>query len=91
MGRVDSITVEGLELFFNSSDHWPPHFHARKPGHWEIRINIQRTTEERLSFDLKWPRHADVPARVTKAISVAVARNRAALFQEWETKVVFTD
>jgi len=91
MGRVETISVEGLELYFHSSDHWPPHFHARKPGHWEIRIDIQDTTEEKLSFDLKWPRHIDLPARVPKILSVSVARNKAALLQEWETKVVVSE
>ncbi len=30
MGRVDAFSVAGLELWFNSSDHLPPHFHARR-------------------------------------------------------------
>ena len=30
MGRVDAVSIAGLELWFNSSDHLPPHFHDRK-------------------------------------------------------------
>jgi hypothetical protein len=36
--RLDAFSVAGLELFFNSLDHLPPHFHARRPGEWEIRV-----------------------------------------------------
>lgn len=87
MGRVESISAEGLILFFHSSDHWPPHFHARKPGHWEIRVDIKDTTEETLSFDLKWPRQAVLPAKVLRSLGILVAGNRAALLQEWLAKV----
>ncbi len=32
MGRVDAFAIGGLDLWFNSHDHGPPHFHARRPG-----------------------------------------------------------
>ena len=36
MGRVDAFAVPGVELWFNSSDHLPPHFHASQVGEWEV-------------------------------------------------------
>ena len=38
MGKVESFNLDGLDLFFNSHDHLPPHFHVRKPGQGEIRV-----------------------------------------------------
>lgn len=87
MGRVESIAVDGLILFFHSADHRPPHFHARKPGHWEIRVFIEDTTEETLSFDIKWPRKAVFSANVLRALGCLVAGNKTALIQEWTDKV----
>ena len=37
MGKVDAVVLEGLDLWFNSSDR-PPHLHARRRGEWEIRV-----------------------------------------------------
>ena len=31
------MAQEGLELFFNSSDHLEPHFHAERAGEWDPR------------------------------------------------------
>jgi hypothetical protein len=51
---VGCIEVAGLNLWFNSNDHLPPHFHASKLGEWEIRIYFLRCSEGRFDFDLKW-------------------------------------
>ncbi|MCK5799958.1 MAG: DUF4160 domain-containing protein [Deltaproteobacteria bacterium] len=87
MGHVKSIFVEGLDLWFNSSDHLPPHIHARKAGHWEVRIFILQTTSEALAHDPKWPPNVVLPARVAKALRQEIVKNRAALLAEWEAKV----
>jgi hypothetical protein len=34
--KVDAFSVAGLVLRFYSNDHMPPHFHAEKPGRWEV-------------------------------------------------------
>ena len=38
MPRLEAFSIPGLDLFFNSLDHLPPHFHARRRGEWEIRV-----------------------------------------------------
>lgn len=88
MGRVEAISVEGLDLWFNSSDHLPPHLHARKAGHWEVRVYILETTLDELAYESKWPPAASLPARVAKALREEVVKNRAALLSEWESKVL---
>jgi hypothetical protein len=87
MGRVTAIAVDGLDLWYNSSDHLPPHFHARRAGEWEVRIDILRTTMEELVYDPKWPPRVTLPGAISRTLRVAVVTNRAALLTEWEAKV----
>ena len=54
MGRVESVATEGLELWFNSSDHLPQHFHLKRRGEWEIRVYFLLCTDGDLVFDRKW-------------------------------------
>lgn len=91
MGRVDVISVKGLDLWFNSSDHLPPHVHVGKAGQWEVRVYILETTRRRLAYDAKWPPGATVPAKMAKALREKVAENRVALLAEWEAKVLVTE
>ncbi|MCB9520196.1 MAG: helix-turn-helix domain-containing protein [Myxococcales bacterium] len=58
MPKLSSFVIDGLLLFFYSADHAPPHFHASRPGEWEIRVFIDTTTVERLHYTLKYPRGA---------------------------------
>ena len=85
MGRVESFAVAGLDLWFNSHDHPPPHFHARKPGSWEIRIYILTCTEGSADFETRWGSRPT--SRELRELASAVLRCRAALLGEWETKV----
>lgn len=73
--------------------HLPPHLHATKVGHWEIRVYLLTTTEHSLAFDLKWPKKAGAgpSAAIQRTLAKAVAANRAALLLEWEQKVVLTE
>lgn len=88
MGHVTAIGVPGLDLWFNSSDHLPPHFHARRPGEWEIRVYILETTGAELAYSPRWPPGVRPPARLLAALRRAVVGNRLALLAEWEQKVV---
>ena len=84
MGKVSSLAEPGLELFFNSSDHLPPHFHAEKPGEWEVRVFFLRVVADMV--ELKWALRAP-SARVLKKLCAAAEQRRAALLVEWELKV----
>jgi hypothetical protein len=89
MGKVDAVSVRGLDLWFNSSDHLPPHFHARKPGCWEIRVYVLACTPGHLAFTMKWPkRNAGPNRRERDHILAETLQHRAALLIEWEAKVV---
>lgn len=88
MGRVACGTIAGLDLWFNSSDHDPPHFHARKPGAWEIRVFFRSCTAHQLDFDIKFLLREPGPSsRERKALLALVLAHRSELYAEWETKV----
>ncbi len=85
MGQVDAFVVGGLDLWFNSDDHRPPHFHARRPGEWEIRVFFLTCTIRDLRFEIKWGRG---PGRTYRRELLArVEEYRDRLLEEWECKV----
>ena len=88
LGKLDCFRLAGLDLSFHSSDHEPPHFHARKPDKWEIRVFFGVCTERELVFNVKFPRSGEGPSgKEQRAILNRVLQHRDALYVEWENKV----
>ncbi len=89
MPKVEVFTIDGVELWFNSADHDPAHFHVNKSCKWEIRVNILATTNQTLVYTFKWPRTgASVSGKLQKLLRQATVQHRAVLVAEWEAKVV---
>ena len=86
MPKVACLAVAGVELWFNSNDHLPPHFHAEKSGEWEVRVFFLRGEDEMVevvySVRRRRPSKADLRELVDN-----VANHRADLLSEWETVV----
>jgi hypothetical protein len=83
MPKVACFEIPGLSCWFWSDDHDPPHFHAKKQGHWEIRVKF--TEAENDMFELIW---GDAPRRkVLRQLKKAVTENRDELLAEWEANV----
>lgn len=88
MARVECISIAGLELWFNSEDHGPPHFHVRKPDRWEIRVFFRSCTKRELSFNVKFAFRDKGPNTKEKAVlRREVMAQLGALATEWEEKV----
>jgi hypothetical protein len=87
MGKVDCFEISGIEVYFNSSDHLPPHFHAGKPGEWGIRVYLQTTTSDFLDYKVIWPLGGGPRAPVLKELRESVIAHREDLLLEWERKV----
>ena len=85
MGKVECIAVAGLDLWFNSHDHLPPHLHVRRRGEYELRIYFLLCTTETLEYDVKWG--TEPPAKVRGERRDLAVVNRVALTDEWERKV----
>jgi hypothetical protein len=84
VGRVDCIQLAGLVLRFYSNDHLPPHFHAEKPGEWEVVVRFLRIEAEMI--ELKWGKGPS--GRERAAMTAAAAAHRGELHVEWELKVL---
>ena len=83
MPKIDCFEIEGLEAWFWSNDHDPPHFHIKRAGEWELKVNILAGTDA--MFELQWgsfPR-----AKVCRQIAQQVTAHRALLLLEWQSKV----
>jgi hypothetical protein len=85
LGIVRAFSVAGLDMWFNSHDHAPPHFHARRAGMWEIRIYFLLCSEHLTDYDVKWGRSPG--GRDLRALGAGAVKHRAALLEEWEAKV----
>ncbi|MEM9275251.1 MAG: DUF4160 domain-containing protein [Cyanobacteria bacterium P01_F01_bin.143] len=89
MGKVGGFNLDGLEAFFRSSDHRPPHFHIKKAGEWEIRVYIVTTTKSNLDYSFKFPKNnsKSINSKEQKKIINFVINNRGSLLLDWETQV----
>jgi hypothetical protein len=87
MPKLEAFRVSGLDLWFNSADHKPPHFHAERPGVWEVRVYFLRDRSEMV--EKKW---GDGPKRgKLKRLLTLAELKRADLLAEWERKVCIKD
>ncbi len=88
MPKLNCFEHEGLYLFFNSLDHPPPHFHAMKPGKWEIRIFFETCTDKLLDYQIKWSKGKCQLDKKTKLeIVKLIAEHRDALLMQWNNSV----
>jgi hypothetical protein len=88
LGKVGCFEIAGLDLWFNSSDHDPPHFHAEKPGEWGIKVYFLACRPNELAYEIKWPpKGARVPRQTRDQLLEMVLSHKAELFLEWDTKV----
>ncbi len=83
MGKADAFQIEGLDLWFNSSDHKPPHFHVEKASAWEVRVYFMRGPSEMI--DVKCG--TEPSGRDRRSMTKLAEAHRIELLIEWETKV----
>jgi hypothetical protein len=82
MARVVCFDVPGIEMWIPSGDHEPPHFHARRPGHWRVRVFFLEPAG-RMIRDIR-PARAQIRASVRKALLAGAEQNRQALIEQWQ-------
>lgn len=83
MAKVVCFEISGLYCWFWSNDHDPPHFHVKREGEWEIKVNFAEAEAD--MFEQEW---GYTPSRKTlRQLERAVTTHRATLLAEWEAKV----
>jgi hypothetical protein len=80
MARVKAFSIPGMNLWFWSNDHEPPHFHAKRDGKWEVRVNFLLAKEQMI--EVKWS-CAPISAKDRKLLQENSEAFRMELFQEW--------
>lgn len=50
MATVAAFQIAGLQIWFWSNDHEPPHFHAKRPGEWEVKVSFMLAQEEMIEL-----------------------------------------
>jgi Domain of unknown function (DUF4160) len=83
MARVDCIDIPSLVCWSWSNDHDPPHFHAKREGEWEIKVNFLAAVGD--MFELQWGSAPN--AKVLRQIAATAIVARATLLAEWQAKV----
>lgn len=91
MARLKAFELSGFDLWFNSDDHLPPHFHVEKPGAWELKVHF--LTDRSEMFEIVWPKHARNKAGKPKMVELhkiadLVEQRRAELLDQWQHDVV---
>jgi hypothetical protein len=75
--------ILGLDAWFNSNDHLPPHFHLEKRGKWEIRVYFLLSGKK--MFDVKWGKGPTGSEK--NFIEKKLQSVRSKLLEEWSVKV----
>jgi hypothetical protein len=84
MPKVECFTIPGLTCWFWSNDHNPPHFHVKRDGEWELKVNFSEGEDQ--LFELVW---GDAPkATELREIAKNVEENRVEPLTEWEENVI---
>ncbi len=84
MGKVATFTLEGIDCWFNSMEHHPPHFHARRKGQWHVRVYFQQA-KPRMIERVRGPSGRLKPAD-RDALRDMAKWYREELLSEWEQK-----
>ena len=88
MGKLDCFLIEGIDCWFWSNDHRPPHFNAKRIGKWGVKVFFMKSKAEMIE-KAKWSgriSQADI-----KALSDMAEQHRENLLKEWEQKVNYVD
>ena len=89
MGKVEAFEIDGIECWFWSHDHRPPHFNAKRRGAWCYKVFFLLPRQEMLER-AKGPR-GRIGARDRKALRDLAELHREVLLKEWERKVKCDD
>ena len=86
MPKAACFSLGGIELWFNSNDHLPPHFHAEKPREWEVRVFFLR--DAHAMIEIVFSNRARRPSKADlKELVQLTEAHREELLVQWEAAV----
>jgi hypothetical protein len=87
MAKLTCFSIPGMELWFWSNDHEPPHFHAKRKGEWLYSVKFLEPVDQMLEliWSAKKSRMSKTDRRLLQEM---VEKHREMILQEWEQKVL---
>jgi len=83
MARVRCFEIAGVQCYWISGDHDPPHFHARRPGEWHYVVNFLQPRGRMLRVKREVKR---IAGSVRRALCTRAEANLDALLDEWQRR-----
>jgi hypothetical protein len=81
MAIIRAFKIAGLTIWFWSNDHEPPHFHVKRSGEWEVKVNFLLDRSEMIQF--VWSKK-DPSKKLLKELTSLAESHRVALLEQWE-------
>ena len=91
MGQVDCLNLENIYCWFNSHEHRPPHFHAKRKGEWHVRVYFQRPRSKMVERVQGRSLRGRIARADRNALCDVAELYREELLQEWDKKVLCDD
>jgi hypothetical protein len=86
LAKLECFAIAGIEAWFFSNDHLPPHFQAKRKGRWEVRVYFLESSTSEM-FQVVWLKGKEIPRADTKLLEEMVIAHRSEILEEWEGKV----
>ena len=88
MPKVKAFVIAGIDCYFHTNDHDPPHFHAKKRDAWELRVWFLRGEGKQIEYD--WHRR-QASTKDLRRLARLIKKHRLALLQEWQQALGIDD
>jgi hypothetical protein len=88
MGKLDCFFIDGIDCWFWSSDHRPPHFNAKRRGEWQVRVFFMNKKAEMIE---QVRRSGRISRAHRRMLGDMAEQHREDLLKEWEKKVKYDD
>ncbi len=86
MAKLTSFSIDGMDLWFWSHDHDPPHFHAKRKGEWETKVKFLENADGMFEV-VQTIKKKGISKADLKLLPEMVEEHRPELLKEWEEKV----
>ena len=81
MATIRAFQLPGVTVWFWSNDHEPPHFHAKRRGEWEVKVNFLLDPSEMV--EIVWS-DTKLSKKTLKELKSLAEMHRVALLEQWE-------
>lgn len=81
MAIVNAFGIEGVRTWFWSDDHNPPHFHAKRAGEWEVKVQFLLAPDAMI--EVVWS-EKKAPGKTLKELCSLAVAHRVDLLTQWE-------